>query len=201
MAKKMFPLRIGPLALYNLLYAISFLQSPEEMVSFLPEQLVWVGLNLTSSALSPLTSLEQPTSHLACSQRRLPCYTLPTHSLHDGTVSPTLDAMNVSDPAEGHPSILPEPASPFPIFSTNSASSSRMHYTSSGTPTHIDASSLKQVVHFNSWWLLCRKINQRPNVHPIDHQCSSTQDSPYPLQTLRDSLHPLYPSPVAATNS
>jgi hypothetical protein len=33
-AKKMFPLRIGPLAWYNLLYAVSFLRSPEEMDAF-----------------------------------------------------------------------------------------------------------------------------------------------------------------------
>jgi len=51
------------------------------------------------------------------------------------------DATDVSDPAGGHPSIIPEPASPFPVFATNSASSSRTHYTGSGTPTYTAGST------------------------------------------------------------
>ena len=51
-----------------------------------------------------------------------------------------LEAIDVTDPAGGHPSILPEPASPFPVFATNFASS-RTHHTGSGTPTYTAGST------------------------------------------------------------
>ena len=73
-------------------------------------------------------------------------YTLPTHTNTCSSrcncvvdlaahQAQALDAMDVSDPTGGHPSILPELVSPFPIFAANSASS-RTHYTGSGTPTY-----------------------------------------------------------------
>ena len=49
--------------------------------------------------------------------------------------------MDVSDSAGGHPSILLEPASPYPVFATNPASSSRSHHTGSGTPTYTAGST------------------------------------------------------------
>ena len=52
------------------------------------------------------------------------------------TPGPALDAMDVSDPAGEHPSILPEPASPFLVSATNSASSSARITPAPGLP-HI----------------------------------------------------------------
>ena len=115
------------------------------------EQLVWVGLlNLTCNAQSPSTSLENlmyipPYPSTQTSPLQYPtndfssrCNCVVDLAAHQAQAP---DAMDVSDPAGGHPSILPEPASPFPVFATNSASSSRTHYTGSGTPTYTAGST------------------------------------------------------------
>ena len=81
-----------------------------------------VFLNLTSNVQLPSTSLENVTFHLA--------RPLAAHQAQ------ALDAMDVSDTAGGHPSILRGSVFPFAVFATNSASSSCTHYISSGTPTY-----------------------------------------------------------------
>ena len=77
--------------------------------------------------------------------------------------SQALDAMNVSNAAGGHPSILPEPASPFPVFANNSASYSRTHYTGSGTSTYtagaIPQASNKRSTLTHSGYFAGRSIN------------------------------------------
>lgn len=151
-AKKTFPLRIGPLAQYNLLYAVSFLRSPEEMDAFSFARAAGVGgppqsdlqrtvtINIFGKPYIPprpsteTSPLLYPTNTF--SSRWNCVLDLAAHQAQ------ALDAMDVSDPAGGHPNILPEPASPFPIFATNSAaSSSRTHYTGSGTPTYTAGST------------------------------------------------------------
>ena len=107
-----------------------------------------------------------------------------------------------SDPAGGHPSILPEPASPFPVLATNSASSSRTHYTSSGTPTYTAGSTPQAssrwftltpnrsamflhprfaVSPLNSGrtlYILCTHLQWRPRI-PDDLQRPSTASTTY----------------------
>ncbi|KIJ99731.1 hypothetical protein K443DRAFT_8212 [Laccaria amethystina LaAM-08-1] len=148
-AKKTFPLRIGPLARYNLLYAVSFLRSPEEMDAFSFARAAGVGGPPQSDLQRAVTTniFEKPYIPPRPSTETSPLlYPTNTFSSRWNCVldlaahqAQALDAMDVSDPAGG--SILPEPASTFPVFATNSASSSRTHYTGSGTPTYTTGST------------------------------------------------------------
>ena len=73
-----------PLAQHNLLYAVSFLRSPELMDAFsFARAAGGLGiLNLTSNMQSLSTSFAHP-------RRHLPYNTLPTHFPHDGIASST----------------------------------------------------------------------------------------------------------------
>ena len=161
----------------------------------LQEQLVWVDLlNLTSKAQSPRPSME--TSPLLCptntfSSRWNCVLDLAAHQAQ------ALDAMDVSDP-----SILPEPASPFLVFATNSASSSRTHYTGSGTPTYTagstpQASSRRSTLTPGGYFAGISIKGLTPNQSAMFLHPGFAES---PLNSA-DTLHPLYPSPVVATNS
>ena len=139
-----------PLAQHILLYAVLFCDLLRRWMRFRSqEQLVWassiqcaVTINIFGKPyIPPCPSTE--TSPLQ--------YPINTFSSRWNCVldlvahqAQALDAMDVSNSAGGHPSILPErePASPFSVFATNPASS-RSHYTGSGTPTYTVYRRLK----------------------------------------------------------
>ena len=143
--KENIPFEDWTLAQYNLLYAISFWWSPEEMNSFSFTRAAGVGglpqsdlqctvtINIFgkpyipphwSMETSPLLYLTNTFSSWWNCVLNLGCH---------GCLRPCRRA-----PKQSFPNLHPD--SPFPIFKTNSASSSRMHYTSSGTPTHTAGS-------------------------------------------------------------
>ncbi|EDR01191.1 uncharacterized protein LACBIDRAFT_312490 [Laccaria bicolor S238N-H82] len=111
-AKKTFPLRIGPLAQYNLLYAVSFLRSPEEMDAFSFARAAGVGGPPQSDLQHAVTINIFGKPHVP---PRPSTYTSPllyptnTSSSRWNYVldleahqAQALDAMDVSDPAGGH---------------------------------------------------------------------------------------------------
>ena len=89
-AKKPFPLRIGPLAQYNLLYTVSFLRSPDEMGAFSFVRAAGVGGPPQSDLQRAVTINIFGNPYIPPRpSRHLPYYALSTHSLHDGTAPST----------------------------------------------------------------------------------------------------------------
>ncbi|TEB32777.1 hypothetical protein FA13DRAFT_1790473 [Coprinellus micaceus] len=139
-AKSTFPLKLGPFAQVNLLYAVTFLRSPEELDSFSfakPDAKVrselrrGVSITVNGKPYTPLT----PSARALLTEPD--AITLPTRTFSsvwstvldlDANPAPILDAFDISDPTAGYPTALPEPASPFPM-SALGLPSSRM-----GTP-------------------------------------------------------------------
>ena len=142
-AKNIFPLRIGPLAQYNLLYAVTFMRSPEEMDAFSfahatkskgsePDLQRAVTINVFGKPYFPPPSAQ---AKVLVQAADLADVSYPTEtfssrwncvldlSAQQGS-SPELDT---ADPSGAHPDVLPEPASPFPSFVLYSA-------TTAGTP-------------------------------------------------------------------
>lgn len=128
-ARTTFPLRIGPLAQYNLLYAVSFMLSPEENEAFSfaradnvvsPDLQRAVTINIFGKPyftpqLSSLPShnvIPDPTSFL------YPTNTFPSRwncvlDLAAQSSQPA-NIYEPGDPFAGYPNVMPEPASPFP---------------------------------------------------------------------------------------
>ncbi|KAF9554996.1 hypothetical protein CPC08DRAFT_821343 [Agrocybe pediades] len=148
-AKNTFPLRIGPLAQYNLLYAVTFMRSPEEIDGFSfarnpndtgtsPELQRAVAINVfgkpylppsTSKALIPqFDTLSYPTQTFSS---RWNCVL----DLTAQQAQP-MDAFDPHDPSAGYPNIMPEPPSPFPGYSGYSGNS--------GTPNILSANYTPQ---------------------------------------------------------
>ena len=141
-AKNIFPLRIGPLAQYNLLYAVTFMKSPEEMDAFsfahgtksngsLADLQRAVTINVFGKPYCPPPSTQTKVlvqgADLADVSYPTQTFSSRWNCVLDLTAqqgpSPELDA---ADPSDAHPSILPEPASPFPSFA--------LYSTNTGTP-------------------------------------------------------------------
>ncbi|KAF5313342.1 hypothetical protein D9611_008665 [Ephemerocybe angulata] len=131
--KSTFPLKLGPYAQVNLLYAVTFLRSPEELDSFSfakPDAKVRSELRRGVS----ITVNGQPYTPLTPSSRALltepDAITLPTRTFSsvwstvldlDANPAPVLDAFDAADPLGGYPTALPEPASPFPMYALGSS--------------------------------------------------------------------------------
>ncbi|KAF8152924.1 TRAPP trafficking subunit Trs65-domain-containing protein [Crassisporium funariophilum] len=151
-AKTTFPLKIGPLAQYNLLYAVTFMRSPEEIDAFSfargangnvvsqdLQRAVTInvfgkpyfpalGSSLSKTLMADPATLSYPTRTF--SSRWNCVLDLAAQQGH-----PT-DLLDPNDPSGGYPSIMPEPASPFPVFSIYSGNT--------GTPGQYSAGSTPQ---------------------------------------------------------
>ena len=133
-AKKMFPLRIGPLAQYNLLYAVTFMKSPEEMDAFsfarrtnsngnVPDLQRAVTINVFGKPYFPPPSEKTKVLVQAANLNDV-AYPTRTFSSRWNCVldltaqqSPPAELLDAAaDPSGAHPNVLPEPASPFPSF-------------------------------------------------------------------------------------
>lgn len=131
--KSTFPLKLGPYAQVNLLYAVTFLRSPEELDSFSfakPDAKVrselrrGVSITVNGKPYSPLT----PSSRALLTEPD--AITLPTKTFSsvwstvldlDANPHPVLEGFDASDPLGGYPTALPEPPSPFPIVALGSS--------------------------------------------------------------------------------
>ena len=137
--KNMFPLRIGPLAQYNLLYAVTFMRSPEEMDAFsfarginsndgFPDLQRAVTINVFGkpyfSPPSEMTNVFVQAADLAGVSYPTQTFSSRWNCVLDLTAqqSPSAELMDAADPSGARPSVLPEPASPFPSFALYSAS-------------------------------------------------------------------------------
>ena len=137
-AKNMFPLKIGPLAQYNLLYAVTFMRSPEEMDAFSfargsnPNG-SWqdlqraVTINVFGKPYFPPPSTETKVVVQAANLAKV-SYPTQTFSSRWNCVldltaqqGPSAELLDATDPSGTNPSTLPEPASPFPSFAMYSA--------------------------------------------------------------------------------
>ncbi|RXW12394.1 hypothetical protein EST38_g13460 [Candolleomyces aberdarensis] len=132
-AKSTFPLKLGPFAQVNLLYAVTFLRSPEELDSFSfadpdgkmrTELRRGVSINVNGKPYTPLT----PSARALLTEPD--AITLPTRTFSsvwstvldlDANPAPVLEAFDLTDPVGGYPTALPEPASPFPMYALGSS--------------------------------------------------------------------------------
>jgi len=149
-AKSTFPLRIGPLAQYNLLYAVTFMRSPEEIDGFsfarkpnepssTPELQRAVTINIFGKPYFPPSS----TTRSLIPDTDTLLYPTQTFSSRWNCVldlaaqqSQPTDIHDPNDPTSNYPNILPEPASPFPAFS--------MYGSNTATPVMYSAGSTPQ---------------------------------------------------------
>lgn len=124
-AEGTFPLKIGPYSQFNLLYAVTFLRSPEETDAFssarghsVSQDLQRaVTINIFGKPYIPSSaesgSLLYPTNTF--SSRWNCVLDLSAKQNH------TLDNSYENDTVQSFPNVLPEPASPFPVFSLRNA--------------------------------------------------------------------------------
>ena len=148
-AKGTFPLRIGPLAQYNLLYAVTFMRSPEEIDGFsfarkpnepslIPDLQRAVTINIFGKPYFPPSSAAK--SLIPDTGTLL----YPTHTFSSrwncvldlaAQQSQPIDIHDNNDPTSNYPSVLPEPASPFPAFALYSSNTPVM-YSAGSTPQY-----------------------------------------------------------------
>ncbi|TFK31772.1 TRAPP trafficking subunit Trs65-domain-containing protein [Crucibulum laeve] len=133
-AKGTFPLKISPLAQYNLLYAVTFLRSPEEMDAFSfartgaggssgGDLQRAVAINIfgrpyigeTISEVEDENEASYPTRTF--SSRWNCVLDLSAHN------NQAVDPFDAGEPGAEYPNVLPEPASPFPVFALRASNS------------------------------------------------------------------------------
>jgi len=124
--ENVFPLQITQWAQYNLLYAVTFLRSPEELDAFSfarkttsttqagLQRAVSINIHGRPYVKSPSsTTVIYPTSTFPSKWNCvLDLSTNQPQSFHD---------LDPSDPSTAYPSVLPEPPSPFPTFGLQSS--------------------------------------------------------------------------------
>ncbi|PPQ70667.1 hypothetical protein CVT25_010769 [Psilocybe cyanescens] len=140
-AKHTFPLRIGPLAQYNLLYAVTFLRSPEEIDGFsFARNASNNGISLELQRAVTINIFGKPYFPPSSSKMLIPnldtlSYPTETFSSRWNCVldlaaqqAQPSELLDPNDPSTSYPNILPEPPSPFPIYAMYSSN------TNTGTP-------------------------------------------------------------------
>ena len=163
-AKNIFPLKIGPLAQYNLLYAVTFMRSPEEMDAFsfahsmksdgsVPDLQRAVTINVFGKPYFPLPSAKTKVLVQAAdlAEVSFPTQTFSSRwncvldlAAQQGSSAELLDA---ADPSGAHPNVLPVPASPFPsfaLYSANTASTPGAYYQGDVTPQYSATAGSKR---------------------------------------------------------
>ncbi|KAJ3517079.1 hypothetical protein NLJ89_g739 [Agrocybe chaxingu] len=146
-AKKILPLRVGPLAQYNLLYAVTFMRSPEESDAF---SFARPGAQASSDLQRAVTInvFGKPyfppplTSKILIPDMESVSYPTQTFSSRWNCV---LDlAAQQNQPSDmldqnDYPNAMPEPPSPFPVFSMYSSNTN-----TTGTPGMYSGASTPQ---------------------------------------------------------
>jgi hypothetical protein len=157
-AKNIFPLRIGPLAQYNLLYAVTFMRSPEEMDAFSFAR--GTKSNNNSADLQRAVTINvfgkpyfPPPSKALVQAADLADVSYPTRTFSSrwncvldltAQQGPSPELLDAADP---HPSVLPEPASPFPsfaLYSSNTTGTPGAYYQGDLTPQYSATAGRKR---------------------------------------------------------
>ena len=141
---KTFPIRVGAMAQYNLLYAVSFLRPPEEIEGFSLSR--ETRNNASASELQrPVTinifgkPYSQPTSDLGagdadCASYPTRTFTSRWNCILDLSAQQGQSFDQLEDDLPGGHYALPEPASPFPASSTPRTRGFISPYSTSSTP-------------------------------------------------------------------
>ena len=158
-AKNTFPLHIGPLAQYNLLYAVTFMRSPEETDAF---SFAKTGNNTASTDLQRAVTINvfgkpyfpPPTSKVLLPDTSSLSYPTRIFSSRWNCVldlaaqqGHPADTYDPNDLGANYPSVMPEPASPFPAFamySSNNTGTPSGYLTSSSTPQYSATAGSKR---------------------------------------------------------
>ena len=164
-AKNIFPLRIGPLAQYNLLYAVTFMRSPEEMDTFsfaqgtksnssAPDLQRAVTINVFGKPYflpPPSTQKKVLVQAADLADVSYPTQTFSSRwncvldlTAQQGSSPELLDA---ADPLGVQTDVLPEPASPFPsfaLYSANTAGTPGTYYQGDLTPQYSATAGSKR---------------------------------------------------------
>lgn len=209
-----FPLKIGPMEQFNLLYAVTFLKGPEDEMDVisLNEQNVPIEQKADSQRAVALTIIGKPffksiSPPIASEEQTMLSYpTLPFSSRWNCVLdlspqqdrdAPALD----NDPWNGQRDVLPEPASPFPTATPRTAMTFNIPTTVQfpATPnTAAMAGTMRNTVSEN---FVATRVRRRQTQTPIISHGSSTA-SPgllVPLSTPRINVN-LY-SPMAPLDS
>ncbi len=157
-----FPLYIGPLAQYNLLYAVTFMKSPEEIDAFsfangindsrqAPDLQRAVTINIFGKPYFPPPSVSASKMLLSFNPETL-SYPTQTFSSRWNCVldlaaqhSHPSEIIDPSDPSADYPNVMPEPASPFPGgFAMYSSNTTPGIHISSSTPQYSATAGSKR---------------------------------------------------------
>ncbi|KAF9531099.1 TRAPP trafficking subunit Trs65-domain-containing protein [Crepidotus variabilis] len=147
--QKTFPLRVGPLAQYNLLYAVTFMRSPEEIDAFSFARSAQHG---ASSELHRAVTINvfgkpyfpSPTSRSILPDPHALSYPTQTFSSRWNCVLDLSAQQAQPDALDDHPSVMPEPASPFPGHSVYSGTPQQMYSAAASTPLYSATAGSKR---------------------------------------------------------
>lgn len=197
-----FPLKIAESAQYNLLYAVTFLRSPEELDGF-------------------------SFSHSAGSQAPVDLHRVVSINIHgkpyilaqESTIYPTLTFsskwscildlstqqpqnprnLDPADPSNSHPSVLPEPLSPFPVLGLRSGKPSPAPTTgnSDARSSQLVAGRILKSSMPRLSWVPLTSNSVRPSVPVQSHYTrSSTTYSAPPVPVDNAQQHHSFDSPI-----
>ncbi|KIM41298.1 hypothetical protein M413DRAFT_145987 [Hebeloma cylindrosporum] len=209
-AKETFPLRIGPLAQYNLLYAVTFMRSPEEIDGFsfarkpnepnsAPELQRAVTINIFGKPYFPPSS----SSRFKIPDIDTLLYPTQTFSSRWNCVldlaaqqSQPTDIHDPSDPTSNYPSILPEPASPFPAFAMYSSNTPVM-YSAGSTPQYSATAGSRRFTLLPGSNFAGRTIK---NITPSRSYARSNEREHSPIPSGRPSSQIAMSNPASAAH-
>lgn len=191
--KKTFPLRVGSMAQYNLLYAVTFLRAPEEVEGFSLSRDSEKQGNPRGSDLQRAVTIniygkpyDVPRPNLSDDDANPSAYPTQTFSSrwncvldlssHHAHSVDVLDASEAGDFPSGHHA-LPEPASPFPGATTPRTpgfmSPNQSPYSSGSTPQSSATAGAKRHTLPGSNIVAARSINP-----PVPNRASTSMLNP-----------------------
>lgn len=198
-SQNMFPLRIGPSAQYNLLYAVTFMRSPEEADAF---SFARNSSNTTSDLHRAVTIdiLGKPYFPMASSSKILipepNKVSYPTRSFSSrwncvldlsAKQAQMPDGFDVPDATGG--SVLPEPASPFPAYTIYSGTPKQPYSAASSTPLYSATAGSKRFTLLAGASFSSRTLKTlTPGKSPYIRTSDSGKPDPSPMPSSRTSV-------------
>lgn len=208
-AKMMFPLEIGPSAQHNLLYAVTFIRSPEEVdFSFAR------STNNTNSAADlhravTINIIGKPFFPNLSTSRSLILdpsrFSYPTQSFSSrwncvldlsAQQTQSSDILDTNDTSHARGNVMPEPASPFPAYSFYSGTPKQLYSAAGSTPLYHATAGSKQFTlaassSFTNRTLKALTPNKTVNIRQADNNRDSFQTIPQrPLSRIGGAVTP-----------
>ena len=192
-AKMMFPLRIGPSAQHNLLYAVTFIRPPEEVDTFSFARSTnnaaatdlhrSVTINIVGKPFFP--NLSKSRSLIPDPSR----FSYPTQAfssrwncvldLSAQQTQPS-DGLDANDPSHARGNVMPEPASPFPAYSLYSGTPKQPYSAAGSTPLYSATAGSRRFTlaassSFTNRTLKILTPNKSSNIRQADNDRDSLQ--------------------------